>query len=475
MTIIPGDAYRIDVVGADEQVIVDSWTSQVKGNVVTRDGVLQVDTTNGKIYGPLVGDIEDISGNTIFNNDLRLFTTDIKGDVRNTNGNIVLNSEQALLVGNMQGNMYDSEGVVMINHTTKSIDATTIVADSITGTFYGTLNTTGTIRGNLIGNVVGDVTGEVTGNTTGHHFGNVDGNVTGDVTGNVTGDLYGQIMAVQRDETDPTVLIAYNEHASHRQWEMRGGISHIDNAGKGPILGIGATRTDAYLKADIVAYDGTPQLTLTPTEDYGPEADIVKSNYFGAVKGRLMDGTTDIMTWVGSTTSIYANNGVLQLGMDYTSDIEFNAESIVKNFNISDGDATELVNAFRGTPEAKTALQTSDPMLMVAALGYNGAGFVDAGHFGFFVDRNTAPTSTDSSVKTGFSVALGTGSATPIANQSMNLEFNSAGVLEVPVFKARGTNFAARDSMTAEAGMIIFNTSNNKFQGYTGSAWVDLH
>ena len=207
MTIIPGDAYRIDVVGADEQVIVDSWTSQVKGNVVTRDGVLQVDTTNGKIYGPLVGDIEDISGNTIFNNDLRLFTTDIKGDVRNTNGNIVLNSEQALLVGNMQGNMYDSEGVVMINHTTKSIDATTIVADSITGTFYGTLNTTGTIRGNLIGNVVGDVTGEVTGNTTGHHFGNVDGNVTGDVTGNVTGDLYGQIMAVQRDETDPTVLL----------------------------------------------------------------------------------------------------------------------------------------------------------------------------------------------------------------------------------------------------------------------------
>ena len=32
-----------------------------------------------------------------------------------------------------------------------------------------------------------------------------------------------------------------------------------------------------------------------------------------------------------------------------------------------------------------------------------------------------------------------------------------------------------RDALTAEAGMVIFNTTDTKLQVYTGSAWVDLH
>jgi len=56
-----------------------------------------------------------------------------------------------------------------------------------------------------------------------------------------------------------------------------------------------------------------------------------------------------------------------------------------------------------------------------------------------------------------------------------NLEFNNKGVLTVPVVKAAGTTFTARDSMTAEEGMIIFNKNSKKFQGFTGIEWVDLH
>ena len=36
---------------------------------------------------------------------------------------------------------------------------------------------------------------------------------------------------------------------------------------------------------------------------------------------------------------------------------------------------------------------------------------------------------------------------------------------------------AQRDSISGDelrAGIIIFNTDTNKFQGYNGSAWVDL-
>jgi hypothetical protein len=32
-----------------------------------------------------------------------------------------------------------------------------------------------------------------------------------------------------------------------------------------------------------------------------------------------------------------------------------------------------------------------------------------------------------------------------------------------------------RDALVATEGMLIFNTTVKKFQGYTGTAWVDLH
>ena len=46
---IPGDSYRLDIVGADSSIIIDSWLSQVKASVVNKDGQLQVDTTFGKL------------------------------------------------------------------------------------------------------------------------------------------------------------------------------------------------------------------------------------------------------------------------------------------------------------------------------------------------------------------------------------------------------------------------------------------
>ena len=33
---------------------------------------------------------------------------------------------------------------------------------------------------------------------------------------------------------------------------------------------------------------------------------------------------------------------------------------------------------------------------------------------------------------------------------------------------------AQRDALTAVKGMIIYNTTTNKFQGYEGAAWANL-
>jgi len=32
-----------------------------------------------------------------------------------------------------------------------------------------------------------------------------------------------------------------------------------------------------------------------------------------------------------------------------------------------------------------------------------------------------------------------------------------------------------RNALTAAAGMMVYNTTDSKFQGYDGSAWRDLH
>ena len=32
-----------------------------------------------------------------------------------------------------------------------------------------------------------------------------------------------------------------------------------------------------------------------------------------------------------------------------------------------------------------------------------------------------------------------------------------------------------RNALTASNGMVVYNTTTNKFQGYANSAWVDFH
>jgi len=49
--------------------------------------------------------------------------------------------------------------------------------------------------------------------------------------------------------------------------------------------------------------------------------------------------------------------------------------------------------------------------------------------------------------------------------------------MTIPVPPQLNLTTSERDSISGEhlrAGIIIFNTDTNKFQGYNGSAWVDL-
>lgn len=477
---IPGDEYRIDIVGADDAILVDSWNSQIKANVVAADGTIQVDTATGKLYGPLVGNIEDIDGNVIYNAAGNILNTTVSGNVMDLNNNVIVNVTDLIVNSNLNGNVVNSEGEVIVDKSLKTIYANTVTADTFYGDLVGSITSDSLIYGTFSGDFNGTIYGDFFGDTTGNHFGDVTGNVTGDVTGNVFGNLHGQILS-NRHEDDGIPLNIYSDFYS--QWMWVGGVDHPNppEAGSfinGPIIEVGATRSESVIRANLVSYDR--QMVLHLKNDATNDNDPFAANYFGRSCGEFAayehaseTAPHTILSYRDGKTKLDGYNGLLQLGLDNTNDIELNPNSVITNYNISDGDPLHLVRTFKGSISNKTSVSNIDPLYIIETEAFNGNGFVNSSLMGFFVDGTVDNTKNNVPSKFAISLADGTNQASP--NNTQNLEFDKRGVLTSPVFKAKGTTFAGRDSLNAEAGMIIFNSSNGKFQGYTGTAWVDLH
>lgn len=459
---IPGEAYRLDIVGADESLIVDSWTSQIKASVVAKDGTLQVDVDSGTVFGPLIGDIQDIDGTTIFDSVSKILKADVQGDVYDVNDNIIVDTALGIVSANLDGNVLDANGLVMINSTTRVIEA-----DAIYGTFYGdlvgdiTTSTTvfGTFSGDFNGNGYGEFYGDLTGNVTGTLSGDAHGNHTGTFTGN----LIGEIMA------DANTALTSPPNAEHNQYNWLGGISHPvqpadDAVARGPIIVLGETRNESALRAHVQHFDGRPIVTA---DILGGSAWV--AHHFGKFRGELYstddkslfsynsDNGQSTITSYG-ILSIEANNG--------TGDLDFVGDTAT--FNVR---GPQTVRSFNGTWDNKTALLPDDALLQFDAEGFDGTGWRQGGGFGIYIADEPI---NGTAYKTYFGVALADGVNGPATNESKGLIFDSSGTLRVPVAKLGSTTFAQRDSMMPEAGTIIFNSSNKKFQGFNGTAWVDL-
>ena len=61
--------------------------------------------------------------------------------------------------------------------------------------------------------------------------------------------------------------------------------------------------------------------------------------------------------------------------------------------------------------------------------------------------------------------------------QKMTVAAKKGSTFDGPMSPAVYADNTARDAAitTPTAGMMVFNTTGTKFQGYTGSAWVDLN
>ena len=459
---IPGEAYRLDIVGADESVLVDSWTSQIKASVVAKDGTLQVDVDTGKIFGPMVGDVLGIDGNTILDTVANTLTADVVGNVLDNEGNTIVDVSLGFVNANITGNVVDSSGGIVVDAINKTIDA-----DAIYGTFYGDLIGNVTTDSTLFGTFSGDFNGSHYGEFYGSITGDVTGNLTGDATGNFTGVLTGGLIGEVMADADTSLMAPPNEE--HNQWNWLGGINHTvqpaeDAIARGPIVVLGDTRDDSALRGHVQHYDGRNVVELDvlggspwPAHIHGKLRGEVYTSDDNAVLTYNENNGQVILKSYG-ILSLEANNG--------TGALNFVGDTAT--FNVR---GPQTVRSFNGTWDNKTAILPDDCLLQFDAEGFDGTGWRQGGGFGIYVED--APIN-ETAYKTYFGIALADGVNGPAANENKSLIFDSSGTLRVPVAQLGSTTFAQRDSMSPAAGTIIFNSSNNKFQGYNGSAWVDL-
>jgi hypothetical protein len=139
--------------------------------------------------------------------------------------------------------------------------------------------------------------------------------------------------------------------------------------------------------------------------------------------------------------------------------------------NVTSDGPRFLMRRARGTFDTPLTVIDGDAIHRITFGAHDGSGYVDSAYITARVDGTVStgvmPTSID--VKT----------TTPAGTSSTNASFRADGHTEFSgaVKLAVYADDTARDAaVTApEAGMMIFNTTLTKFQGYTGSAWVDLN
>ena len=239
---------------------------------------------------------------------------------------------------------------------------------------------------------------------------------------------------VQLDNTSLSVYSVGSGNSSR-------GINHYRSRGTtaGPVV---VNKGDAVYVHDYQAYDGSTYPRVVQTRVNVGTADISTGKMSGRYRIRVADGT-------GAEKTYFDIRGAENLVRVYE-----NFETLL-NARLGD------VNVFQN----KIFANNSNQDLEISASG-TGDVVVSGGlrSDGVKLEGNTIKT-TDSNAPLELS-ASGTGIVSATNLHALNY-------MQLPVY----ANNTARDSAISSpnAGMIVFNTTGTKFQGYTGAAWVDLN
>jgi hypothetical protein len=227
--------------------------------------------------------------------------------------------------------------------------------------------------------------------------------------------------------------------------DLRGDTYATDGTTK--ILNNGTDGTDATLKAKVVTASNA--IIIDPA--------LAKANL-----STIQFSSSASVTGTGTLTNSVPTNTFLTTKTDNSA--FFNLVNIQNTANPA---VVSLVRA-RGNPLAPSTVVNGDQIFNISSVGY-----VGGGQFKSAVSLVNTVTSIPTS--NGFNSILGIvindAVNTPITAAEFHydqVKFNVA-----PIMPSYTTT--ARDALTAAAGMIILNTTTNKFQGYANGAWADLN
>lgn len=135
------------------------------------------------------------------------------------------------------------------------------------------------------------------------------------------------------------------------------------------------------------------------------------------------------------------------------------------------GDPIVAVNRSRGTKAAPTAVQIGDGLGNLAFTGHNGVGYRGAGGIRVTVTGSPQAGRVPGEVQL-YTVTTG-GLPDPVITFGLEKNTSFAGAIRPATY----SDSTARDAAIPgpELGMMVFNISADKFQGYTSTGWVDLN
>jgi hypothetical protein len=164
----------------------------------------------------------------------------------------------------------------------------------------------------------------------------------------------------------------------------------------------------------------------------------------------------------GSVTSTSVTTAGLTVNSTSTIPVKISA---ITN-GISSGSPYLTINASRGTISSPTTIQAGDILGGIRITGYiNSTRDATAGFLVAQVEAGAVLT--DPVPKSSVAILAGAGSGVVQASLSSN------GAWSAPIIKV-GSYAAISYPAAPSAGMIIFDSTANKFVGYNGTIWVDL-
>ena len=288
--------------------------------------------------------------------------------------------------------------------------------------------------------------------------------------------------------------------------QVQSGDISIDVTNSGDLIG-SVFSQDSTLMVDAILssfnLDGTIRGHVTPAQsefwDLGTTDNLFRHAYLSGTVNANTAGvhTGDTIGSVFGDDSTVLVDGVANAivgKIDSTAKIDVTTNSNVKatltgNTNTGVTGPRIEFNTSDGTLESPTAVvssTTGSSLGEMRGLGYDGTDYSEAGLVRVSVDLDQTVAS---GVVPGRIVFITANNAGSLANI---MTFNSAGKLGIGtprpdeklhvIGNAKVDGFvqfgslttAERDALTAANGMVIYNTTDNKFQGYENSGWANL-